>query len=422
MRRIIWYELRKIWYKRWIMIVLSVLFVFAAWIIVTGAKPLSYVTKGYAKKMNEETKPYWGQYITEEIKEIATEKALSYGAEKVEYAFSDDYSLDTSPIISQYGESSVEAKVGIMWCQIASQPVYEQEKQEYLNMIEQIETQYQEGEIETGYYRSLVRGRNGASWQIAPSLSAWYYWLDSMDFSSVLSGLMVIALLLVFLGDLFSKEESGGLGEISLATKNYRKWVASKMIAAAITGFSVAFILYSAVLLIFGILFGFQGYNVGILSLVSRGYTYGTLYREINALQYGAIRLLAVSLAGAYFGMLIAALSSLLRNQMLVAVSFLLICVLMESLLFIECNYRAKMGVSNVSTDWVALQSALVTPVRAFCNIEQFTIRNRLMSDNSKELFINTLIYPSFAILYYGFMGLGTLLNMGICMQYKRPR
>jgi len=128
MKTLISYEMKKIWSGRWKILLLSILGIFAIWMIVIGGTkygPVRAVLDGRAARVNEETRPYWGQVVTQELHDLAVEKALAYEAEIEMYTLGDTVftQVSSSPVSDKYGWDSLEYELCNVWTEIANQPL-----------------------------------------------------------------------------------------------------------------------------------------------------------------------------------------------------------------------------------------------------------------------------------------------------------
>ena len=424
MKKLIHYEMRKIWIGKWKILPIVIVCIIMLWMIVIGGAkygPVRAILDGRATRANEETRPYWGQVVTQELHDLAVEKALSYGAEIVSSAFGDQTFTEYSPqpMAKQFGTDSMEYELCSVWTDIANQPLYETELADMAELEQMLTEQYKQGLRSEGTMRTFYRTKNFAPWRVLPRYSAWDYWMNLVDYSSLLSGAAALLLILIFLSDLFSVEKGGGMGSISAATAGRTKWIVAKLLAAMLTGALLMLILYGVLLLFYGLVFGFQGWNLNPMWYRARGYTQGTVYRDVPALAMAGIRMGVLALCGVFFGALSAAISAVTKRATFTAGFSLLMMGLMESLLFLSLELRKNPAVQLWidNHDCILIFAVLSTPMRMFFNVEllsgQFYIP---LSDFQIELNYNIFCCPDLLAAFAVPILVGIGLSAWVCM------
>jgi len=388
------------------------------WLAVSGFRPLTVVLNGTVKMVNEETRPFWGQPISQEIKNHAIEKLLSYGAE------SSGGRISIQPVIQVKGSYSIDTDICLVWASIASAPTLEEEKSEREETLLQIEEQYKSEIIGRRSYQAHLRGTEPAVYQIAPTYSAWSYWLNPMGYGSMLAGIGLIILLLLFLCDVFNGEMYGSLRDVSLTKPYRRKWIYAKLTATFITGFVVSVFLYAGLLMIYGVLYGFHGWKIGALSSIGlSGYCYGMLYADISCLELAFLKLFFIGMAGAALGMVIAAFSALTKHVMASLGFSLCAFTVMESLLYAEAALLSGPDGQKLITqlDMDLVRAATVTPIRLFLNLEDLTLAiPQLQTSFSPEIIYNCMVDKDMFFVYTSALVGIMLVSVCICLIYEK--
>jgi len=149
MKNLFLYECRKIWLTKWQWVVAAIGLAILLWVVVTGGSGIRALFTGSIRSRNELTRPYWGQVMTEELREIFKQNALALGAEeKTDFGYSH---LDPSPVIEKYGLNSEEANECARWCSLYGQPTLAEEQAEFTELYQYYTQRYQNGEIGSGY-------------------------------------------------------------------------------------------------------------------------------------------------------------------------------------------------------------------------------------------------------------------------------
>jgi len=400
MTRLLRFELKKIWHRK-LWIVPALLFLtLLLWVIVGGYKLIAYRYSSNYRIYESTTRPYWGMSITEELKAKAREEALALGAEE---GYFGNYSA--ASLRDKYGQDSVAYALANFWCDILNTPT-EQESREQYEEIMRFETQkYREDAENYGSYRFWQRASHPALQQIVPGISVWRFWLNTVDYLPLILGLGALGLILYLLSPVFSMEENGGLREVSVSQPKARLWIASKTVAAMVSGAGVVTFLYVGSFFILGLLFGFHGWNCSPLGYIAGGYAYGELYHGCTCLSLTAIRMLVLILGGAFMGLTVAACSAFTRNSLSAAGCALALCTAMESFLFIVGAVWQWMGkISHPllgRVDWMLLKTVCTTPIRLFLNVEVLTAQvPQLASAYDNQLIHNIMITPDLRACY----------------------
>ncbi len=425
MRGLVLYELKKIWTGKWKILPIVFLGIVLAWMAVEGATeygPVRAVLDGRASRVNAETRLYWGQTVTQELHDLAVEKALAYGADMETVAHGEltvtRYSC--SSLIRQYGGTSMEKALCNVWTDIANQPVDTEEKAALEEALQWEEEQYRAGKNTAGYMKNVYRKMNYVPWRVLPRSSAWDPWMNMEDYGSLLSGLAALLLILVFLSDLFSVEKTAGLGMVSASAKRKTGWLWAKLLAAVLTGALLMLILYGALLLFYGLLLGFQGWDLNPMWYRYGGNVMGMVYRDVPALAMAGLRLFVLMLCGSFFGVLVAALSALTKRAAPAVGLSVLAMGFMESLLYLSCGLRRypwfEQWIENHdNTMWMTLLS---TPMRMVFNAE-ILVREytSLLSDFTMERNYNILCCPDLLAAYLGTLLAGIGILSWICLK-----
>lgn len=422
MKRIFAFEFRKTWHRKGWMPAAVLLAVVLFWVLAAGGKALRDAFSGTVRRSLDETRPYWGQPVTEAFRQMAYQKALEYGAEEKDGRLSLDRLLET------YGINSPEWERCVVWYGYAKMPTLEEEREQAEFLKQYLADSYAQGIYSEGLYRSMIRGyENPAVYEIGPGSCAWRYWLDSEGFAPLLAGVGTLALIFIVVGPIFAREEGGGLREISLTKPKRRQWILAKVLVALSSGALIALTLHLGLLLFYGLLYGFQGWNVSALTYTGSGWVYGLMYRPVSCLGLACLRLALFSLCGAFMGVLTAACSALTRQTVAAVGLDLALCAGMESLLYLVYAFKQRVGVlpdaSLRAPDWARLDSLLTTPVRAFLNPEVLTTQTMgLSSDYSNLLMHNIVITPELSALFFALLLLGMSLCAALCFTYQRQR
>ncbi len=427
MRNILKFELRKIWYRKAWTIPALIAAILVLWITIGGGLDgLRYVLSGKAAVVRKEMQPLWGKSYTQEVREYAKGRAEEMGI----VLDGDPLMMDVlhliQPVAEQYGEDSAEYEMAFSWLMIYTLPSDEENMENYETMLQSMKEALQTGQISRSQYRQVLRASDPMPYEIVPGSTAWQFWLDSEDYLPLLSGVGVLALLLVFFSDVFSREEGGGLREISLSRPRCRQWILAKVLATAISSAGIVLALYGGLLLILGLIFGFQGWNCSPLAYAAGGYIYGDIGHNATSLTLGLLRLAVLTLGGTALGTMIAACSAVTRRALPAMGMALLIFFLMESLLFIECsvtNYLIQHASPLLyEADFQMIRTILTTPVRLFLNVEVLTMGTKLMSNYSNLMIHNMTVTPdllfAFILVTVTFMA----LCIGLCFTYRRQR
>lgn len=424
MKKLLTFEMKKIWFRKGrylpILLILAVLISLTVMHI-----DLKAVLNGENRAINEETRAYWGQPITEELMSVAQEKLKAYGAE----IYHDEYgvSVDIGPIVDQYGWDSREFNRAYVWYNIAQGPSLDEEMQSLQETLrsdaERVKDQPQKLELAE---RRAARKSSPAVWYVAPSVSVWQYCIQTGGYTWVFLGLIILLSLIVMLSNVFGMEESGSLWEISLSAFNRRRWIGSKVLASALSGGAIAAFFTLGVFLIFGVLFGFHGWNIGVLSSTGYGgYAYGMLYRDIKCWQAALILLGMRVLSGMFLGVLVAACSAVFKNAVAAAGAFAVLLACMEYPMYAlgrycqDPSHFAKLETMDMDRIW----ALAFTPVRHFLNPELYSARMEGLVSAYDELnVLNTLITPDLLLIHLALIAAGLALCIGLCFTYQSRR
>jgi len=422
MKRLFAFEFRKAWYRKGWLIPAALLGVILFWILVAGGKTLTMAFDDTIHLTNEETRSYWGQPVTEEFRQIARQKALECGAEEKNERFSCD------AVAMTYGIHSREWVLCSFWCSYANMPTLEEEQGNGEKLMQYVKELYEQGIYSNGMYRSMIRSyENPAVYEIGPGSCAWRFCLDSEGYAPLLAGVSTLALIFIIVGPIFCQEEGGGMREISLSKPKRNQWILAKIYVSICNGALIALALNLGLLLFYGLLYGFQGWNVSAMTYTGAGWVYGLMYRPISCLGLACLRFLLFSLCGGFMGVMTATCSAIMRQTLHAVGLDIAICTIMESLLFIVYAWRnhsvAIQGTVQKAPDMVMLDAVFATPVRAFLNPEVLTIQTiGLSSDYSNLLMHNIVITPELAIVFFGLTLIGIALCAGLCFTYQRQR
>jgi len=419
MIRIFCFEWKKTWSGKAYLLPAAFALILAAWFVVMGGI-LPDIVSGRIEQANLEMQPLWGSPITEDVKQYARKKALEAGAED-QGGF-----LSADRVTQEFGFGSEEWDRCMRWRLLANSMTLEEEIANQAMIMENAKRMLEEGRYSPSFYRYMTRGQvNPAIYEIVPGSSAWRYALDSEGYAPLFAGLAVLGLILLLLGGIFANEENGGLGEISLSTPNRSKFIGAKVLVALASGALIAFSLNLGLLLFYGLIFGFQGWNISALGYTVSGAVYGLMYRPVTCLELALLRLGLFTICGAFMGLLTAACSALIKRTLGAVGAAIGLCIGMESLLYIEGMARQRLSVTShplaLQMDWDLLEAALTTPVRAFLNPEVLTWEiSTLASSYSNLLMHNIVITPDLLLAFLLPTLIGAVLCACVCFGYER--
>jgi len=425
--KIVFFELKKIWYKRaWIIpaFIAAILFL---WLLAGGGWPaLMYVLSGKAAAVREETKIMWGRTYTREVQEYAKAKAEQLGAEMDPWEERESVLGPIQKVKQWYGENSLEASLASFWVAVYAAPNDDENRENFEAIKVQTEARYKAGEISKAQYRQILRASDPMPYEIVPGNTVWQFWLDSEGYLPLISGVATLALLLLFISDVFSMEEGGGLREICFTQPRAKTWIMSKVLASAITGAGIVLALYGGLLLVLGLIFGFQGWNCSPLAYAAGGFVYGDIGHKATTLSLALVRLGVLSLGGATLAVMIATCSAVTRKALSALGLAAFIFGLMESLLFIECAITNALIVRKAAIisamDFQMLRTFLTTPVRLFFNVEILTVGTKLMSNYSNLMIYNITVTPDLLAVFLSVLLAFMALCAALCFTYQRQR
>jgi len=423
MKKILIFELRKLWYKRIWLVPVVLAAALVLWMLIGGGSYfLRQIHSEPYRRAVAEQAPYWGKSVTEAMREIALQELPKYGIHSESPSF-----IDLLPVIEQYGDASYESNMAQFWVTMFMIPTEEELKSDYDLSVQYIPEDFSPRE-QTILQRRLARVKNPSEQQLVPGISVWRFWLDMNSYLPLILGIGVLGLIFLFTGDLFSREEGGGLREISLTKPRARAWIGAKILAAAITGGGIALVFYGAAFLVVGLLFGFQGWNCSPVLYIASGYVYELLPNPCTCLSLMLLRLALLTLGGAAMALLVAACSALLR-QTLPAVGLALgITAGMESLLMILGHFLLKWGRTYdpilPKLDIPLLKTLLLTPVRLFLNVESLTLQFPQLSSSAyeNELLHSMMMTPDLLAAFVGVTLAFMALCAALCFTYRRQR
>jgi len=423
MKKLFAFEMRKIWQGRiWVPPVLLAGMILLI-ILALRIEPSS-VFNGFYRKVNDATRPWWGMTVTEEIRQQAAVQAEAYGAVyREEFGFS---YLDTSPVFEKYGDWSVELNAAVALAQLVNNPTLDEERQDHQDMILFTEQRVRDGTASLSEIRLLDRQIEPSFQQIAPTYCAWDYFLSiSGGYAVMVVGLGTMAMMLVFFSDVFSREEGGGMAAVCMSKPRRRQWIWAKILSVAASGALLTLFMTGGLLLAYGLIFGFQGWNLNALNYVGvTGYTYGMLNVNVTTLELSLIKLAWNMAAGVCLALTVAGFSALVRNATAAAglSAAALLAQVVPAYILTAYERSHQMTPEHNLVDWTGLHAFCQTPIRYFLDVDMLMMRvdleASLMQDGT--VFYNTLVTPDLALATGATMLLVTLAGLAACLVYER--
>ncbi len=405
MIRLLVFEMKKIWYRRALILPIMLVGIVLIWLVAVGGTPVRLKLNGTFQSINTETCMFWGQTVTDELKTEVLKKARDLGALGKDPEEDPFYFTYTSlPVVERYGADSVEASLCSYWVTILHQPTFETEWEDY-------QAVHPERDIDPG---------SVAVWKVAPSESAWKLFLDSDYYPALLTGSGSLFLILLFLCDVFSREEAGDMRDIGLSAPQRKPWITAKICASALSGAMIVFFLYAGMLLLYGVFFGFYGWSIDATSLLGNGGSMGMLARPISACGLCFMKLGMLTVCGAFFGILTAAASAVLRKDLGGAGLVIVLIACMESLLYILIRFQNRIVSVWGWETYDRLTIAFMTPARWFLNTELLMMRAFHLESAYDELMaLNILIRPSCFVIFLSVVSCFTAVSIALCHTYR---
>jgi len=386
------WEWKKIWQGRgWMLpVALAAILLLSAIVNFAGLRP---ALNGTLRRVNGETRAFWGQPVTQEVRDAALPRLESLGAAVKKESWG-SVSCDISPVMEQYGPDSYEMNAAVLWSMLLDAPTLEEDRQNYEDMLlAEKEAARDDPEALAILQAREARRKDPAAWYVAPSTSAWTQFLNPGNYGALMAGLVTLALMILLLSDSFAREQ-GSLGAISLIQPKSRRWLHAKILCAALSGALIAASLSLGLLFVYGLVYGFQGGTIGALSSLGLyGYVYGELVADVPCWQLAALLILARACCGACLGVILSACSALTRRAPAAAALFLGLVLALLSLMVLEGAYFTNPAHMQQAVDSEGLAALTLTPVRLFLNPEIFTARfERLPSAYGNERLFNVLL------------------------------
>jgi len=368
------------------------------------------------ERINEETQAYWGMAVDEEMIRTVYQDLLDMGVTVLpdplnrgpKYDLIDDY-----PLIEKYGLESEMHMRSIALQKLLWQPTLASEQQDLQDLIESQSLRLKEDPKKLAVFqRRAERMLACGPYEIAPVYSAWKYFLHLGDYGNLLCGLLICLAVAVILGPVFSVEASADLSWIVRAQPRIKLLTHAKLILSFVTGMLLTALLQGGYLLILGLLYGFQGAQVGALScLGAEGYIYGMLYGDVTCLELSLIRLAFSCLGGGVLGLITAALSACVSRTLAGTALNLAGMAVLSLLPHIPGTMIRTNTALAEQWDMDRIHAMLLTPSRMF-------IQPELLLDPASEIAssfdihfttLNIMLYPELALLC-----LATLCLLGV--------